>query len=242
MKVHYLAAAVVGLGACIAAPASASIVVNPSFETGLTGWTTAGTGSVSTVGGIDDQLGPANNPGRHFDPTDGQAFAVIVAGGPLNGIEGYTTLSQTFTLSGDSTLSLDTAFLAFDDPSFANDDGFVSVSNGSTSFTLFAEDIVTLEPNPDDLSTPVSTPWTHLSQTLSAGTWTLQAGARNVGDADAYQAGFDPKLLVDNVRVVPLNSDTGGVPEPMSWALMVLGFAAIGGRLRSRRSTHAVTG
>jgi len=33
--------------------------------------------------------------------------------------------------------------------------------------------------------------------------------------------------------------DTGGVPEPTSWAMMVGGFAAIGGALRSRRRTTA---
>ena len=34
-------------------------------------------------------------------------------------------------------------------------------------------------------------------------------------------------------------SDTGGVPEPASWAMMVGGFASIGGALRARRRTTA---
>ena len=34
--------------------------------------------------------------------------------------------------------------------------------------------------------------------------------------------------------------DTGTVPEPAAWALMILGFGAAGARLRSRRTTSAV--
>ena len=50
----------------------------------------------------------------------------------------------------------------------------------------------------------------------------------SVGDGDAF--GFDD-LTVGDVRQV-----TGGVPEPATWAMMLLGFGAMGAALRRR--TH----
>ena len=41
-------------------------------------------------------------------------------------------------------------------------------------------------------------------------------------------------MLLDNVKVENLSA-TGAVPEPASWALMLFGFGAMGGMLRSRR-------
>lgn len=43
----------------------------------------------------------------------------------------------------------------------------------------------------------------------------------------------------DHVATVTFDQPTGGVPEPASWALMIMGFGATGAMLRSRRLVAA---
>ena len=42
-------------------------------------------------------------------------------------------------------------------------------------------------------------------------------------------------LVIDNVVVDVIAAGAGGVPEPATWALMILGFGAVGGAMRRRR-------
>ena len=51
-------------------------------------------------------------------------------------------------------------------------------------------------------------------------------------DARHYGGGNDDSWGIDNLSVT---SSTGGVPEPATWALMLLGFGGLGTALRSRR-------
>lgn len=207
------------LATALAAPASAAVVVNSSFETGdIAGWTLDGSGLADILATTDDAFGPP--AGRNYLPTDGAFFAQLTAGQGGD----YTTLSQTFTLAGAATLGLDAAFLAFDDPDF-DDDGYVRIFDATHNFLLFQYDIVAAGGN------DASTPWTHVSQLLARGTYTIEAGVRNVGDdPDTYTPGFDSKLLLDNVSVT-----AAAVPEPATWGLLIAGFAGVGGMLRRRR-------
>ncbi|MEO5493569.1 MAG: PEPxxWA-CTERM sorting domain-containing protein, partial [Sphingomonas sp.] len=61
---------------------------------------------------------------------------------------------------------------------------------------------------------------------------TLTIGFRAAGAG--WQGGDDEAWGLDNFRVTAINA-TGGVPEPATWAMMLVGFGAIGGALRSRR-------
>jgi opacity protein-like surface antigen len=225
MKLTSFAAAAV-LAALLASPAAAAVVVNPSFETGDTaGWTSAGAGAIDVLAATDDAIGPAFG-GRRYDPTDGGFFAQLTAGPD----DQYTTLSQSFTLAGASVVGLDAAFLAFDDPAF-DDDAYVRIFDASHNFVLFQFDIVAAGGN------QASTGWTHVSQLLAGGTYTIEAGVRNVGDdLTAFEPGFDSKLLVDNVSI-----SAAPVPEPASWALLIAGFAGVGGLLRRRRASVALS-
>jgi hypothetical protein len=51
---------------------------------------------------------------------------------------------------------------------------------------------------------------------------------------------FDPVdyVLIDNLRYVA--GDLGAVPEPESWALMLLGFGVVGGAMRSAKRRQAL--
>jgi hypothetical protein len=51
--------------------------------------------------------------------------------------------------------------------------------------------------------------------------------------------GEGSNLALDNLRLSSTGGTTGGVPEPMSWAMMILGFGGVGGVLRRRRELAA---
>lgn len=53
----------------------------------------------------------------------------------------------------------------------------------------------------------------------------------------ATQAVNDESFGIDNILVTGTSTD-GGIPEPATWALMVLGFGAAGSILRRRRLDH----
>ena len=79
--------------------------------------------------------------------------------------------------------------------------------------------------NPDLANTDLSETYRLLSQALGAGTYTLTVqGTRGAigsyGGNVAFQA--------------------GSVPEPGTWAMMLLGFGAIGWQLRRRRTSQAL--
>jgi hypothetical protein len=83
-----------------------------------------------------------------------------------------------------------------------------------------------------------------LGQTLfSSGPLTIGTGniastfAVNLTSASGIGVVFGPEgfnVGIDNVDFT-LSQITGGIPEPATWAFMILGFGAIGGALRSRR-------
>jgi hypothetical protein len=232
MKRLLLTAAAV-LATASAAPAMAS-TVNLGFASGdLSGWTIAGSGSVTPQTDALDAL--QNSYARTEAGRVGETFAQLIAGPD----DQYTTLSRQFQVFGTGVLSLEAAFLAFDTADF-NDDGFVRLHNDDTDVTteIFTASNVSVGDN-------ASTGWVaftaanHNAFNLAAGHYTLLAGVENVGDdLDNFFPGFDGELLLDNVTL----SDTGqvgagGVPEPASWALMITGFAGLGAALRGRRAS-----
>lgn len=206
------------------ASAQAAVLLNAGFETGdLTGWT--GDDRVTVVDLTPDGLGGSTGLGVDFEPTEGNYFAQLEAGEVAGD---YTLLrSDTFTLDARSRVSLDAAFLAFDyfdETSPYNDDAFVRIvgAGGGVLFTSTVQAVGSLW----------HTPWTNVSRTLEAGSYYIEAGVRNVGEGDGAEAamGYASLLLLDNVEVA-----AAAVPEPTTWALMILGFGFAGSVLRRRR-------
>lgn len=65
----------------------------------------------------------------------------------------------------------------------------------------------------------------------ASGTWTFGIQARGGG----WQGSSDEAWGIDNFSVIGTVARQGAVPEPATWALMILGFGAIGGALRGSR-------
>jgi len=57
--------------------------------------------------------------------------------------------------------------------------------------------------------------------------------------ADAANANVGAGPILDNVSLSIARQVSGAVPEPATWALMVLGFGTIGAAMRRRPVTHA---
>jgi len=199
-------------------PAQAASLFNAGFETGDTASWTVENGPVDVVTDADDAIVVAPY-GEHFTATEGDYFAQLTAGE-----NGYTTLSQVFTLTRLSRISFDAAFLAFDyDP--YDDDAFVRVRNLDTNVTTFLfGSSVSL------VGDQGHTSWARFSSDfLDAGNYVFEAGVQNGGgDTDPT---YSSKLLLDNVGIA--------VPEPSTWAMMLLGFGALGATLRQRRNAAA---
>jgi hypothetical protein len=159
--------------------------------------------------------------------------------------QGSYSLIQSFTVAPgttDVTVSFDL---------FANDQAGVIVDNGhdwktaanenaeadiltggADPFTNSPGDIVEVlyGPGADNLSNNPN-PWTSYSDNLGA----LTPGTYQVRFAETDTGGFF-QMGVDNVVV----DATSAVPEPATWAMMMVGLFGVGGLLRHRRQQGPV--
>ncbi len=211
LKAIQTAGALAGLVLCLAAPGASLAATNLGFESGnVSGWTASGTGAF----GATDSLGP-------FAPFEGLFFGFVEGGEQ----DVYTTLSRAFDLQAGDEISGEVGFRAndvFEDGgTIFNDDGYLTI-NG---LTLFSRDVAAVGDFGDS-------GWVHFSFVApTAGTYLLEIGAANRGDG-----GFASAVVLDNL-FVPTGGGggVGGIPEPQSWALLLLGFGVLGASLRSRR-------
>ncbi|MDZ4370169.1 MAG: PEPxxWA-CTERM sorting domain-containing protein [Phenylobacterium sp.] len=199
------------LAAALSLPAQAAIL-NSGFESGdLSDWTYTD-GLVEVVTEAEGAFSPPF--GLQYTATEGDVFAQLTAGSDAGN---YTVLFQSFTVNTMSRLFFDAAFLAFDIVDY-NDDAYVRVFSGSTNEVVFASDVAAV-------GDQGQTPWTtFFSGRLAAGDYVIEAGVRNIDDGDPD---YSSKLLLDNVGLA-------AVPEPATWAMMILGFASVGAALRRR--------
>jgi hypothetical protein len=171
--------------------------------------------------------GPPNDSvvDRTYTPQDGWAFAQLTA----NLQDTEVLLSQSFELTTLQRLSGRVAFLAndyidvngdiYNPPGSYNDRGFVRIT-GDVVSTLYFRDIATV-------GNYGSTDWDSFTINLGPGSYTLELGVVNV--TDDFNSS---RLLADAIRV-------GAIPEPASWAMMILGFFGLGAVLRRRQGALA---
>ena len=214
MAAGALAATVSLAPACV----QAAELMNGSFEDILTGWV-ADPFQLAIAPEIyhHDQNDVAD---KLFRPVDGYTFGVLAAyqpddAGALDPPVPPKLISQTFTTDG-GWLSGWAAFL--DEDGLYNDFAFVRVYNDDDNFTLFRSDAFSVAPLG-------YTPWTRFYRRLGVGRYTIEAGIGNA--TDNFETSY---LLLDHFAV------TATIPEPTSWAMMILGFFGLGAALRRRQS------
>ena len=143
-----------------------------------------------------------------FAPISGSYLGYVQAG---LGKDVYTKLDQTFNLAAGQTVSGYVGFQANDYTPY-NDDAYLSI-NG---VNLFTDNVATV-------GNYGNSGWVPFSYTaLTTGAYTLELGVANRLD-NAVPSG----AVLDGVSV----------PEPASWALMLVGFAGLGVALRGSRRT-----
>jgi hypothetical protein len=235
-----LAAAAVSVVALAGASAHANqLITNGGFETGnYAGWT------ANIEGGSSGSLNVVTYASG-ASPISGFPFQQNAAGGTFFSITDQTgpgsySLTQSFTLSQSSSVTVSFDMFANDQAGVIDDNGrdfnnfpdenaeVDILAGGADPFTNNAADIVSVlyGPGADNLNNNPN-PWTSYSSTLN-----LAAGTYQIRFAETDNQGFFQQG-VDNVSV------TAGAPEPATWALMLTGFAGLGSALRAARRRSA---
>lgn len=232
-----LKACVIGVALLASSTQAAEFIVNGGFETGnYTGWT------ANVQGGSNGGLFIVPSAGT--GPVSGLAYATNANGGnffsitDMNGPGSYS-LTQSFTLATSTTVTI-----SFDH--FANNYAGVTFNNGrdytnnpnqnavvdlllgsAGAFSELPGDVVAVlyGPGSDSFNNP--NPWTSYSSTL-----TLAAGTYTLRFAETDNQSFFNQG-VDNVSVMSL------VPEPTTWAMLLIGFGAVGAMTRRTRKSVA---
>lgn len=196
---------------------------NGSFEAGSYGGGTIGTfGNGSTaITGWTIRTGTANNVqwqatgnGDGLVPSNG-TYALDLTG---SDDAGYGGVEQIFDTIANHNYAV--TFDVGSSSRFTAGGGATvrAFINGSSLFSVT---------NPDTTS---SYSWLTGSGTFTAIGTSTTLGL--FGTAGGHFTGLD------NVKITDLGVATGAVPEPATWAMMLIGFGAMGGALR-RRSTAA---
>ncbi len=214
MRRYLIAAAMAAAGLAAAAPASAASITNGSFELGTNPGAT-----FSTL---------AAGSGAITGWTVG-GFGVDYIGGYWNASDGVRSVDLSALSAGGVSQNITTVAgqkykVTFD--MAGNPDGglgnriMVITSNGFNpqinNFTVGAA------------NTKTNMGWQSMSYMFTAGPGTVT----NIAFASDEYNPYGPAL--DNVGI------SSAVPEPTTWALMILGFGAAGGMIRVSRRRQAL--
>jgi hypothetical protein len=223
---HLLAAAAVAALGLAAGGAHADAFQNGSFELGTfsndgNGADTFNVGATAITGWSAVGVGNISwDVGTAFGlaPDDGSHYVDLTGYSDL-GAGGWGGVAQSFTTVAGATYSV-TFDLGTDFP-YANAGSGLTVAAGNASDSFLNFDA-------DHTGRTIWAPETFSFKATGA-TSTLSF----IGNSGAQFVGLD------NVAVTETAGPTGGVPEPASWALMILGFGGAGAALRRRRSVLA---
>jgi hypothetical protein len=206
-----------------AALAQASVVSNGDFETGdLSGWNINAATDAPIVIGYNSLKGLHQGAFGESVPT------------PLNGLtsgayffadSGFQSISQNLVMSADTpyTLSFD-IYAPQNGRSNLFDASLFATLNGSPVSKVFSAD-------------SLSDGWVYYSTTFAPTASTSYNFALNFRGGGAAAADF----VIDNVRVASEVAAVTAVPEPSTWALMILGFGGIGFMTYKRATTRGLT-
>jgi hypothetical protein len=231
MKIIAVAAVAAGLAIAGSASAAVNLISNGSFESGTLDWTYAGSGADVGPGQHKAVVIPYNSSASYPGGAFGEPIPVDNApnsGSPdLAGNDALyfvadasqESLSQTVNLAaGVYTIGFD-VYVPFNGKANSGDATFVGSIAGVNLANFSAHSV-------------------------AAGKWFAFRDVINITEAMAgpqtaaftYISGPAPAadFLVDRAYIV-----AGDVPEPASWALMIMGFGAAGVMLRRRQAAVA---
>jgi hypothetical protein len=204
------AAVAAGMAFCVTCGAQAAAFTNGSFELpgGAPIKQQLGDGSAFVTGWVNTGTGQYyESDGQDgINASDGDYWVAFGHNGTTGG-----TLSQTFSTVLNATYTVNYDF-RLQQGSDANSRFQVSASTGDSVDTADAS----------------LSGWASGPALVFVGT----GGAVTLTFTDITGAGLNSNLALDNVR---LDVTGGAVPEPATWAMMLLGFAGLGAALRSRR-------
>jgi hypothetical protein len=223
-------AATTGLALAASASAATNLIVNGSFENGtlanpFVGWTHTGGDTngfpavIITYGNTLPYPQGAFNELITPDSVSSSPDAVGTHAAYFVGDFSNETLSETLTLAaGTYTLGFD-AYAPLN--GLHNSDANV---NGDGDFTATVGGKELLDAK---ISTLTAQTWTPFRATI-----VVPPGGQNGDTVFTFSTNFFPSndVVIDGVFLVPV-----AVPEPASWALMILGFGGAGAALRQRR-------
>jgi hypothetical protein len=158
-------------------------------------------------------------------PTAGLSNLSFVLEG-LRSLDGQNMFEDDFTLSLNGSAILSGTFNL---GGGGNDVVFFAPSGASINNVSGNGTAVTWSGGQVNIATPL---------TLAAGVNTLTFGYTSLGGLDAgFQGTGDESWSTRDILISApgLGDLAGDIPEPLSWALMVMGFAGMGAALRRQR-------
>lgn len=222
MRLLCVTACAVGLAVAGQASAAVNLLANGSFETGdFTGWTYAGVTPFGTPAVVIPYNSGAGYPGGAFGepiPADDSDSASPDAVG--DNAAYFVADAATETLSQSVFLDVGQYTIGFS--VYVPFNGFSNSGNATFTGTVAGVNLANFTV---DESTPGE--WVHFAGVANI----LVAG--NYDTAFIYNSGPVPAgdFVVDRAYIVAGNA----IPEPTTWALMILGFGGAGVALRARR-------
>jgi len=233
MKTLLAAATVAAFAMASGAHAAVNLVTNGDFAAGNTGFTSGYTYAPAT-----------NNAEGQYTITDNAFpwnpnFASVTdhtgSGGMMFVGNGSPTAGQLVWNSGPIAITAGTDY--FFEAFVANVCCNAGYSGGNSPPNLAFS--ISLDGGPATILNTLSIPlspvgaWNGLSTSFNSGGATT--ATLSLINANTIAAGND--FAVDDV-FLGTTSTVLGIPEPTSWALMILGFGGIGAVIRRRRNSH----
>lgn len=199
--------------------AGAAIISNGGFETGLSGWTVSS--------GTDPQYAPVAIQYGQSSPYPTGAFGEIIPAAPGGGQYGLyfvsdfanQSISQSIVLAAGTTYTVSYNIYA---PINGTQNPFDALLQSDSAGSL----------SPVFQSKALGAGWTNYSANFFAGAGPY-AFNLNFGPLGSGAANAAADFVVDGIEI------SAAVPEPATWAMMIMGFMGIGFLAYRRRATPA---
>jgi hypothetical protein len=197
--------------------ASAAVISNGGFETGFSGWTVSS--------GTDPQYAPVVIQYGQSSPYPTGAFGEIIPAAPGGGQFG------TYFVSDFANQSISQSIALVAGTTYTVSYNIYAPINGSSNpFDALLQSAADGSLSPVFQSKSLGAGWVNYSANFfaSAGPY---AFSLNFGPLGSGAANAAADFVVDNIDI------SVAVPEPATWAMMIMGFMGIGFLAYRRRTT-----